>query len=246
MRARLGSLASLAPALLALAGCDPDPVVVEVDAHLAPDAPTYADSGVMQDAPGDSVDAAEVAFDVRLPGDVTLEDAVAADAAALDAMAVDARGDDAFFAGDAAEPALVVGFCRIQYPASITTTAGATTVVYGRVYVEGLTTRTGGTDVDARLIAEVGVGPDASDPATASGWSWVAASANTGYGPGGAGYEANNDEYQGDLVAPAAGTYDYAYRFSGDGGLTWTYCDADDAGSSDGYEPAEAGALIVS
>lgn len=37
--------------------------------------------------------------------------------------------------------------------------------------------------------------------------------------------------------------YDYAYRFSGDGGTTWVYCDGDAAGSSNGYALANAGQM---
>lgn len=60
--------------------------------------------------------------------------------------------------------------------------------------------------------------------------------------------EPDNDEYRAQ-VAPAAGTYDTAYRFSGDGGVTWIYCDLDAGegsdGSEDGYQADNAGSLIV-
>jgi hypothetical protein len=41
------------------------------------------------------------------------------------------------------------------------------------------------------------------------------------------------------------GNYDFAYRFSADGGATWLFCDAGDAGSSDGYSTNNAGTLTV-
>ena len=35
-----------------------------------------------------------------------------------------------------------------------------------------------------------------------------------------------DDEYLATIIVPPAGTsYDYAFRFSGDDGLSWTYCD---------------------
>src|SRR5690606_30543229 len=111
--------------------------------------------------------------------------------------------------------------------------------IYGRVYAAGLTDQTNGNDVAPNLLAQVGYGADGSDPA--SGWTWVDAMPN----PGWDGSEPNNDEYQATLVAPAAGTHDYAYRFSGDGGATWVYCDGGAAGSSDGYDAANAGDLVT-
>ncbi len=56
------------------------------------------------------------------------------------------------------------------------------------------------------------------NPQYQAGWSWSTASYNIQSG--------NNDEYQGSFTAPAAGSYRYAYRFSVDQGVSWTYCDA--------------------
>ncbi len=135
-----------------------------------------------------------------------------------------------------------VGFCRLQYPPMITQTEGSTTpTVYGRVYAAGLTDLTTGDNLSPRLHAEVGFGPDGSDPSTDGSWSWAAAGPNPGYT--GSGSEMNNDEYQATFTVPPAGTYDYAYRFSGDGGATWVYCDTGN-GSSDGYAAADAGNLV--
>lgn len=137
-----------------------------------------------------------------------------------------------------------VTFCRLQSPLTITAAVGAPTTVYGRVYAAGLTDTSGTNDPHPRLVAAVGVGPDGSDPASAAGWTWTTAMPNAGYGPASPGYEMNNDEYQANLAAPGPpGSFDYAYRFSGDGGTTWVYCDGQPAGSSDGYQTANAGAL---
>lgn len=141
----------------------------------------------------------------------------------------------------AVSPVYTVGFCRLQFPATITAVTGTTTSVFGRVFVSGLTDMSGVNNPAPELLAAVGYGPDGSDPALPT-WTWTAAIPNAGYGPASPSYEANNDEYQATLTTPAPGAYDYAYRFSGDSGATWTYCDTG-AGSSDNYQAAQAGQL---
>ncbi|HEY4119891.1 MAG TPA: hypothetical protein VGM56_18620, partial [Byssovorax sp.] len=128
----------------------------------------------------------------------------------------------------ACKAALTVGFCRVQSPDAITDVAGTSTTVFGRVFVSGLTDQTTGDDVDPRLVAEVGVGSGA-DP---SMFAYTAASPNLNYGPSSPGFEANNDEYQGTVTVPdqPGSALSYAYRFSGDAGQTWTYCQTGAAG----------------
>jgi hypothetical protein len=55
--------------------------------------------------------------------------------------------------------------------------------------------------------------------------------------------EPNDDEYLAPIAVAQPGSYDFAYRFTGDGGRSWTYCDRD--GSDDGYQLASAGHLLV-
>ncbi len=243
----------LAPVLM-LAACSPEvPVGDRPDARPSNDAALAGDGGASLDGGGDAAAALD-AF-VGLDAPVEPDDAfVAGDAfvssdAGRDAGASTDAGADAAASPDTgprsdAGPSWAVGFCRVQFPTTIMAAAGASTTVFGRVYVGGLTDRTGRTDADAALRGEVGSGPDGSDPSS-PGWTWASATANAGYGPGAAGYEANNDEYQADLSRPTAGSYDFAYRFSGDAGRTWTYCDTLPAGSSDGYQLANAGSLTV-
>jgi hypothetical protein len=47
----------------------------------------------------------------------------------------------------------------------------------------------------------------------------------------------------GNLLPEAVGTYDYAYRYSTTAGLDWIYADLD--GTGNGYEPSQAGDLVV-
>jgi hypothetical protein len=81
----------------------------------------------------------------------------------------------------------------------------------------------------------VGYGPDGSDPEGNPVWIWVEAAFNVDAG--------NNDEFMGQLLPEAVGTYDYAYRYSTTGGLDWLYADRD--GTGNGYDPALAGDLTV-
>jgi hypothetical protein len=215
------------------------------DAALAqdagPDAPAAPDAFVALDAFAEADAFVDVDAFVEADAFVASDAFVPVDTGSRDAGS-DA-GPDAPAPRDAG-PSWTIGFCRIQAPTTVTQAAGATTTVFGRVYAAGLTDRTGRTDTDALLRGELGVGPDGTLPSS-PGWTWVSATANGGYAPGSPGHEPNNDEYQADLSRAAAGSYDYAYRFSGDGGATWTYCDSLGPGSSDGYQLANAGSLTV-
>lgn len=140
-----------------------------------------------------------------------------------------------------------VSYAHVQFPCSGTVAAGGSFTVYGWVWMPGVTDAVGeGTRVDA----ELGVGPDGSYPWVSTAWTWFPATYNTdvdGPYPG----DHANDEYVATLTAPAAaGAYDYAYRFTTDGGLSWTYADLGGdgcalIGTTDGYDPATAGALTV-
>jgi hypothetical protein len=140
-----------------------------------------------------------------------------------------------------------VGWCILQFPATIEETVDAGTMVYARVYVEGITDATQFVDEDALLVSEFGYGEDGSDPAV-DAWTWFAGDPNPGWDGSmakGGGDQTNNDEYLVDLSFPAAGVYDYAARFSADGGTTWTYCDLDDSVNG-GYTADQAGSATIS
>jgi hypothetical protein len=104
--------------------------------------------------------------------------------------------------------------------------------IYGQVWIDGYTYQPGPTE---GLIAQVGFGPDGSTPDGNADWIWVAADFNVDAG--------NNDEFRGQLLPEAIGDYDYAYRYSTTGGLSWLYADLDGIGN--GYDPAQAGNLTV-
>ena len=86
----------------------------------------------------------------------------------------------------------------------------------------------------AGLTAQVGYGTVGADPAT---FTWTDSIYNTEH------FYDDNDEYWTTMTPTSVGTYEYAYRFSGDGGSSWTYCDT--SGSGDGYQSANAGRMTV-
>jgi len=137
-----------------------------------------------------------------------------------------------------------IDFCRLQFPVVVNEVEGSAVDAFGRLFIAGLTDITGVNDLSPVVIGSVGYGPDGSDPAVDPGWTWVEGTGNPAYGPAAPGYEANNDEYQAVLPIPSPpGDYDFAFRFSGDSGATFTYCDAGLPGSSDGYAAVDAGQM---
>ncbi len=137
-------------------------------------------------------------------------------------------------------PVQTVDWCVFQHPvAAQNMVAGvASTDLYGRVYVSGVTD---GAGQGAGVTAQFGYGPDGTDPA-AAGWSWSTGAyyiSVDGLVPGGLA----NDEYTGTLTIPTAGEYRLAVRFSRDGGASWTYCDQD--GSLNGVQNAQLTAAHV-
>jgi hypothetical protein len=134
--------------------------------------------------------------------------------------------------------ALEVDSCAVIGPAAIAIAPGAATPpIAGRVFEAGTTEPDGAA---ADIAAEVGWGPVALNPSSQSGWTWVPAAYANQVGV--------DDEYVGTLFAPAEiGIYGYGYRFSLDGGLSWTYCDANGAGADGGasFEPTQIPTMTV-
>ncbi len=133
-----------------------------------------------------------------------------------------------------------IGFAVLQFPSVLSLTAcqnPSAQPVYGRVYVAGATDA---SSVPAPgMLAQVGLGPSGSDPATTGGWAWFTASPNPGWD-----FSMNNDEYQQGLVAHSSGPYDYAYRWSYNKQV-FVYSDGALNGTTDGYSSANAGKLTV-
>ena len=137
---------------------------------------------------------------------------------------------------DVSQNSLEIGWCNLQHPPSLTLDAGNTSEpVYGRLLVSACSE---GASFCDGISAELGSGDPAVDPSLDPGaWTWLPAAYNPGH------TDDDNDEYQVQLTPQSAGTFGYVYRFSGDGGQTWSYCDL--TGSSDGFSVADAGTLTV-
>ena len=129
-----------------------------------------------------------------------------------------------------------VDFCNLQFPATLSVAAGAMSpLVYARAFETGVTESAG---ANPDLFVDIGFGAAGVNPATAPGFTWIAAAFNV--------QVSNDDEYQGAFTAPAAGTYGYTSRVSRDGS-NWTYCDLDGAGANTGlgFDVAQLGVLTV-
>jgi fibronectin type 3 domain-containing protein len=149
---------------------------------------------------------------------------------------LDAAGNESKPSNEvSALPRLAIGWAKLQWPPTLTHTISAvnrTDNVYGQIWIDGATNQPGPTP---NLLAQLGYGPDGSDPANNSAWTWVDASFNTQAG--------NNDEFVASLLPETTGTFDYAYRYSTSNGFDWVYADLDSI--SNGYSPAQAGSLTV-
>lgn len=104
---------------------------------------------------------------------------------------------------------------NLQWPPTINhtiSTTNRTENIYGQIWVNGVTNAAGQA---AGIRAQVGFGMDGTQPDAA--WTWEEMSFNADAG--------NNDEYAGSLLPDAIGSFDYATRYSSDGGATWFLAD---------------------
>jgi glycosidase len=151
--------------------------------------------------------------------------------------AVDAAGNEGARSNEAgAVPAYPIGWANLQWPPSIVHTIGFgsyTPNVYGQVWIGGVTNQPGPTP---GLLAELGFGPEGTQPAGNPDWAWTAAAFNVDTG--------NNDEFVGQMLPQSIGSFDYVYRYSTNGGLTWLYADMNGP-LPEGSLPANPGKLMV-
>jgi hypothetical protein len=138
----------------------------------------------------------------------------------------------------------VVGWCLLLSPTGETVLPpNGSVTVYGQVYAEaqpGPNATTGSTGTGPTPRGQVGYGPRGS-MSFVTDWTWGDLGAFNLWPDA-----SNNDEQLAVLVAPSAtGDYDWAWRFSMDGGSSWLYCDDNGATSTGEYLPANAGKLKV-
>ena len=133
-------------------------------------------------------------------------------------------------------PAYTIDWANLQRPPSISHTIGTTPTenIYGQVYIDGVTELPGAT---TSLLAQVGYGPNNSDPRGNPAWRWSDARYTADSG--------NNDEFFGSLLPETVGEFDYLYRYTTDGGLTWLYAYIGGPIPDGAYDPANAGDMTV-
>jgi hypothetical protein len=121
-----------------------------------------------------------------------------------------------------------VDACRVFPPAPVPYefTVGQNFLVFGNIAQSGLT-----PGDSPHIVAQVGVGPWNANPQTQpSQWIWATAAYNAVC----SNCEADESQYFTSVVPQAPGDHTVAARFSLDGGMSWTYCDADGSGSDVG------------
>jgi len=132
-----------------------------------------------------------------------------------------------------------IGFCQTTTAMASATTGMASGDITAQVFVAGVTA---GSGQGNGITAELRYGAAGTDPTT---WTDSVtpsyASDVDGLNPG----DLANDEYSTTLTIGTMGDYDYAYRFSLDGGTNWTWCDTDGSGASDAFEPAKVATIEV-
>ncbi len=160
-----------------------------------------------------------------------------------------ADGQLAFGTPNAANVAcLGIDYCRLDAPTSLLEVAvGSTHDVNAQYYSQGVTDQGNGVEPHHMLRVQHGMGSSLTDPSSDASWVWTDAAEIPGWDGSAAG-EPNNDGFRGTLTAPADPnqTRDFAFRVSGDSGLSWTYCDRVNGGSNgsaDGYQASNAGKL---
>jgi len=151
--------------------------------------------------------------------------------------ALDGAGNESAFSNEVRGlPRLAIGWANLQWPPSMThiiSVTDRTDDAYGQVWIDGVTNQLGASP---SLRAQLGFGPDGSNPADNPAWTWVEAVFNVDAG--------NNDEFKASLLPEAVGTFDYVYRYSTTNGQDWLYADLNGP-VPNGSLPPNPGSLTV-
>jgi len=150
---------------------------------------------------------------------------------------LDTKGNESEYSNEVnALPRFTIGWANLQWPPTMSHTISAvdrTDNAYGQVWIDGVTNLPGATP---SLRAQLGFGPDGSNPNGNADWVWVDASFNVDAG--------NNDEFVASLLPESTGNFDYVYRYSTTNGADWLYADLTGP-IADGTLPADPGDLTV-
>jgi hypothetical protein len=208
--------------LLCIAACGPGAGSADAGGVVAPDA-------AEADAPPGAPDAA--------PADAPIDATPPSDGPPPDAFSVTALNETDLPAE--------ADYCVNQFPKTVTVQANSMVQMFGQIFEAGLTNVN--TGPAPGILAQVGFGPPnggITDPRTTPGWFYSPTQPNAGYD-----FSQNNDEFLVNAMAnvPAGSVVHFVWRFSFDGGQTWTFCDNDGAGSDPmlDFDPAQSGTITV-
>lgn len=141
-----------------------------------------------------------------------------------------------------------VARCRLVGPIGVETLTGTPLTLQGRLLQPGLTDMTPLNDLVPSLRGEVAWGPDGTNPAVDdSAWTTVEAAPDSDWVDS---VDPGADQWLGTFTTPPPGEWDYAFRFTINGGASWTWCDLatgapGEDGSQNGYQPQNAGKLTT-
>lgn len=139
------------------------------------------------------------------------------------------------------DPAVAtIGFCRTETMFAQAGPNQQSPTLVGSVFVAGSTP---GAGAGAGIMGELLYGP--ADQPESSWTSTVTANYaadGDGLNPG----DLANDVWNATLTLPMAGEYGFAFRFSVDGGVTWTSCDVDGRADGEAFTANGAGVVGVS
>lgn len=124
------------------------------------------------------------------------------------------------------EQTYTIGFCNLQFPDNVTNDAGATVTMYNQVYIAGQTDGGGTYSPPSTVVSQFGYSASGNPPNDVD-WTWDASGGGNDVG--------SNYEFEYTLTVPSAvgGPYASAFRVSGDGGQTWSYCGASNSFNAD-------------
>jgi glycosidase len=148
--------------------------------------------------------------------------------------AVDQDGNESAPSNEvSAIPHYQIDWANVQWPLTINQeiSSNASTVVYGQVYINGVTDVPGATPT---LRAQLGYGPANSIPDET--WTWIEATFS--------GQASNNDEFAATPIPEQIGSYHYVYRYTTNDGASWVYADTNGT-FSEGTAPNSPGQMEI-
>ncbi|MBA2664457.1 MAG: IPT/TIG domain-containing protein [Bradymonadaceae bacterium] len=133
-----------------------------------------------------------------------------------------------------------ISHCRTETSTLTVQRDLATSEITGVVFAAGITA---GEGQGAGITSEIVWGAHDAAP---SSWTMSAAATYKEDADGLFNGDRSNDRYRASLTLDTVGTYGFAYRFSLDGGTSWSWCDTDGSdGTASGFDATQIGTINV-